>query len=120
TLVYMAPEQFERGEASVASDIYALGLVMYEMVTGHRPFADPIPFAEAVRRIKQAAPRPRAFVPELNPAWDATVGRCLEVRPKDRFENVQQVAESITRVDNNLLTLRASRLRVAPQPPEVV
>ena len=119
TLIYMAPEQFERGEASVASDIYALGLVMYEMVTGHRPFADPIPFAEAAKRIRQAAPRPRAFVPELNPAWDTTVGRCLEVQPKDRFEDVMQVAESMSSADNNLLTSRESRLRVARQPPEI-
>src|SRR5205085_10850960 len=68
TLVYMAPEQFERGEASVASDIYALGLVMYEMVAGQRPFFDPIPFAEAAKRIKDTSPPPKMFVPQLDPA----------------------------------------------------
>jgi serine/threonine protein kinase/tetratricopeptide (TPR) repeat protein len=111
TLVYMAPEQFERGEASVASDIYALGLVMYEMVTGHRPFADPIPFAEAAKRIKQAAPSPEAVVPELDPAWDAAISKCLEVQPQYRFENVRQVGESITVAEREISSARTRRLR---------
>jgi len=95
TLVYMAPEQFERGEASVASDVYSLGLVMFEMITGKRPFADDIPFAEAAKRLKQAAPRVWSFAPEIPPAWDATISRCLTLEAKDRFENVQQVARAL-------------------------
>ena len=62
----MAPEQFERGEASVASDIYSLGLVMFEMVTGRRPFADAIPFAEATKRLKQPAVSAGTIVPDLD------------------------------------------------------
>jgi serine/threonine protein kinase/tetratricopeptide (TPR) repeat protein len=113
TLVYMAPEQFERGEATVVSDIYSLGLVMYEMVTAARPFADPIPFAEAVKRIKQTAPTPKLLAQDLDPAWEAAVCRCLEVQPEDRFENVQQVAESITNVEPDFSTKRTSRLRAS-------
>ena len=95
TLVYMAPEQFERGEATVASDIYSLGLVMYEMVTGQRPFADPIPFAEAAKRIKQAAPSPKTLAPDLDSAWEAAICKCLEAEPDQRFRDVRQVAEEI-------------------------
>ncbi|HEY6767448.1 MAG TPA: protein kinase [Candidatus Sulfotelmatobacter sp.] len=94
TLTYMAPEQFERGEATVASDIYSLGLVMYEMVTGQRPFADPIPFAEAARRLKHAAPSPKTLVPELDGRWEVVIGKCLEAEPQKRFETARQVAES--------------------------
>jgi serine/threonine protein kinase len=78
TLIYMAPEQFERGEATVASDIYSLGLVMYEMVTGSRPFADDIVHAEAAKRLKQLAPSARLAVPGLDPAWDASIARARE------------------------------------------
>jgi serine/threonine-protein kinase len=95
TLHYMAPEQFERGEASVASDIYSLGLVMFEVVTGQRPFADAIPFAEATKRLKQEAPRAEAFVPELDSRWSTTIRRCLELQPKDRFQHVGEIYESI-------------------------
>jgi serine/threonine protein kinase/tetratricopeptide (TPR) repeat protein len=95
TLVYMAPEQFERGEASVASDIYSLGLVMFEMVTGRRPFADDIPFAEATKRLKQLPPSPAAQVPDIAPAWDQVIPRCLALNPKDRFDRAQQIAEAL-------------------------
>jgi len=95
TLPYMAPEQLERGEASVASDIYSLGLVIFEMVTGQRPFVDPIPFAEATKRLKQDAPLANAIVPELDSTWSETICRCLELHPKNRFQHVGEVQESI-------------------------
>ncbi len=111
TLVYMAPEQLERGEATVASDIYALGLVMYEMVTGQRPFTDPIPFAEAVKRIKQPAPSPKLLVPDLEPRWEAVICKCLEAEPEARFENVLRVAEEITPVEQEFSVLRSSGMQ---------
>jgi eukaryotic-like serine/threonine-protein kinase len=95
TLIYMAPEQFERGEATVASDLYSLGLVMYEMVTGVRPFADPIPFAEATKRVKQPAPSSKILVPELDPAWEAAICRCLEAEPEKRFQTARELADSL-------------------------
>jgi serine/threonine protein kinase/tetratricopeptide (TPR) repeat protein len=101
TWVYMAPEQFERGEATVASDIYALGLVMYEIVTGQRPFNDDIAFAEGVKRIKQPAPSPRMLLPDLDLKWESVICKCLQTRPEDRFDNIRQVAEGLTsRADN--------------------
>jgi eukaryotic-like serine/threonine-protein kinase len=96
TLIYMAPEQFERGETSVASDIYSLGLVMFEMITGQRPFADDIPFAEAAKRLKQPAPSVTTIVPDIAPVWDRTISRCLALNPQDRFENVQQITQALT------------------------
>lgn len=96
TLAYMAPEQLERGETTIASDIYSLGLVIYEMVTGERPFTDPIPFAEALKRIKQVAPSPKLLSPELDGSWEAAICRCLRMDPRDRFQNVLEVAETIT------------------------
>jgi serine/threonine protein kinase/tetratricopeptide (TPR) repeat protein len=119
TLVYMAPEQFERGEATIASDTYSLGLVMYEMVTGQRPFADAIPFAEAAKRIKQPAPSPKMLVPNLDSGWEAAICRCLQLRPDDRFENVHQIAASITNVSQNLFGRRRFPSQGSRQSPEI-
>jgi eukaryotic-like serine/threonine-protein kinase len=98
TLIYMAPEQFERGETSVASDIYSLGLVIYEMITGQRPFADPVPFAEATKRLKRPVPSAKSSVPDLQSDWEDAISRCLELEPKDRFADIRQVAEAISSV----------------------
>jgi serine/threonine protein kinase/tetratricopeptide (TPR) repeat protein len=95
TLAYMAPEQLERGEATAATDIYALGLVIYEMVTGERPFASDGPFGQIFRRLKQQPPSPRIHCPDLLEAWENTIQRCLELVPEARFANIEEVASSL-------------------------
>jgi serine/threonine protein kinase/tetratricopeptide (TPR) repeat protein len=109
TPVYMAPEQFERGEASIASDIYSLGLVMFEMITGQRPFADDIPFAEATKRLKHPAPLASAIAAGLEPSWDLAISQSLALDPQDRFESAHQVREMLT--DSALIPIRRPLVR---------
>jgi tetratricopeptide (TPR) repeat protein/tRNA A-37 threonylcarbamoyl transferase component Bud32/TolB-like protein len=89
TLSYMAPEQIEGHEATAASDIYGLGLVIYEMVTGVRPFSGETPMAAAVKRLIEDPPAPRTHDPALNPVWDRAILRCLEREPSRRFVTAQ-------------------------------
>lgn len=95
TPAYMAPEQVEGKEITSAADIYALGAVMYEMVTGHWPFAGDTPFAVAVKRLTEPAPSPRTHVPDLDPKWEAAILRCLAREPEQRFENVSHVVAAL-------------------------
>jgi tetratricopeptide (TPR) repeat protein/TolB-like protein len=78
TTAYMAPEQVEGGPVGQAADIYAFGIVMYEMVTGRRPFSGESQLAIAVKRLREAAPSPRLLAPHLDARWEATILRCLE------------------------------------------
>ena len=63
TLDYMAPELLTASAATVASDIYALGMVAYKMVAGSLPFAGETPLAAAILRSKVPVPAPRSAVP---------------------------------------------------------
>ncbi len=98
TLAYMAPEQLHGGEATPATDIYALGLVMYEMVAGKRPFADDALFGGAYQRLTQPPPSPRDHVPDLDPRWESAVLRCLEVDPGRRFQSALEVTAALVTV----------------------
>jgi len=91
TPAYMAPEQIEGSDVGPAADIYALGCVMYEMVTGHLPFTGDTPLAIAFKRLTEPAPTPRALVPHLDPRWEAVTLRCLERRPEQRFQRADAV-----------------------------
>ena len=92
---YMAPEQVDGGEITPATDIYALGIVIYEMLTGTLPFSADTPLATAMKRLNQPAPSARARIPNLDETWDRTIARCLERKPANRFASVDDVAKAL-------------------------
>ncbi len=92
---YMAPEQVTGSKISQATDLYALGVVMYEMVTGRLPFAGETPLVTAVCHVEQAPPRPELLVPGLDPRWSRTILRCLDRDPRRRFQRAGDVAAAL-------------------------
>jgi eukaryotic-like serine/threonine-protein kinase len=92
---YMAPEQVDGGEVGLQADIYALGVVMFEMLTGRVPFLGETAVSVAVKRIKEPAPSPRVHVPDLPEVWERTILRCLERVPGHRFARVADVLGSL-------------------------
>jgi len=95
TLAYMAPEQIEGRAATAASDVYALGLVIYEMVTGARAFSGETPMVAAAKRLIEPPPTPRLLNPTLNPVWERTILRCLEPDPSLRFATPQGIIDAL-------------------------
>ncbi len=91
---YMAPEQFEGTKVSAATDVYSLGLVLYEMTTGKRPFEASTPLAAAVKRGKRP-PAISSIRPGLPRRLDWIVEKCLEFEPADRFGSAEEVAKAL-------------------------
>jgi serine/threonine protein kinase/tetratricopeptide (TPR) repeat protein len=95
TPAYMSPEQIEGRPATAASDIYALGLVIYEMVTGAKPFQGDTPISAALKRLSETPTSPRKFDPGLSMLWESVILRCLERDPAQRFPNAEEVAGAL-------------------------
>ena len=95
TPAYMSPEQFAGGELSPKSDLYSLGLVLYEIFTGKRPFDASSSEEMARLREKSAPTAPSHFVKELDPLIERVILRCLEKDPAKRPASALQVAAAL-------------------------
>ncbi|HET6266289.1 MAG TPA: serine/threonine-protein kinase [Acidobacteriota bacterium] len=92
---YMSPEQFGTHRVDHRSDIYSLGVVLFELVTGQVPYGGETPVAIAVKVIQQPSVAPRSVRKDV-PDWvDRIVLKCLEKDPKNRYVNAIQLAEEL-------------------------
>ena len=99
TVQYYAPEQAQGEVVTPAADVYALGIVMYEMLVGHPPFDGDTPVAIAVRHIQEPPVRPSRFNPDIPPALERIIMRCLEKDPRDRYRDGDALAYALETYD---------------------
>ena len=90
TLAYISPEQLRGEDASASSDIYALGIVIFELVTRRRPF-EGAGISSLMKRLHEQPPSPKLWMEQIEPRWEAVILRCLQPDPGLRFSSVQQV-----------------------------
>jgi len=88
---YMAPEQLELEDATPASDIYAMGLVLFEMITGKAPFIADTALKMVFKRMQEDPPSPRQHLPDLDPRWEQVILRCLARDPSERYAEAQDI-----------------------------
>lgn len=110
TLGYMSPEQVQGQEADHRSDIFSLGVLLYEMLTGRSPFAGAHESAILYEIVNVDVPPPSSVKPELDPSLDAIVLECLEKDPTERYQSVAEVAKELRRFKRESSRSRASRI----------
>lgn len=108
---YMSPEQVQFVRDDPRSDLFALGVMLYHLATGERPFGMPQTMRGLRRRLFEDPKPPRAIRPEIPPWLQEILLHCLEVRPEDRYQSAGQLAFDLRNPAQLALTERAERLQ---------
>src|SRR5262245_60039063 len=95
TVEYMSPEQVRGQETDARSDIYSLGILLYEMLTGRVPFSDPSEYELMKRQIEERPPAPGEFHPGIPVVVESAVLRALSKDPADRFQTAEAMRMSV-------------------------
>jgi serine/threonine protein kinase/tetratricopeptide (TPR) repeat protein len=111
TPAYMAPEQLEGGPITPSTDLYALGIILFELLTGVRPFQGDEAWSTATQRLHAPAPSPRKVRPELAPQWEALILRCLERKPQRRFQSTRELLATLPAPQREVPASQSSRSR---------
>jgi serine/threonine-protein kinase len=118
---YIAPEQaISSAAASPASDIYALGVILYEMTAGQLPFDDESPLSVALKHVSDAPPPPLSFNPNLPPPVEAVILRALAKEPTDRFATAGDLATALEMAWSGIYTIAATPILPAGMPPAAI
>lgn len=88
---YTSPEQARGGYSDEKSDIYSLGITMFEMLTGRVPFNGETTVAIAIKHIQEELPSPREFVPEIPASVEGILTKCCQKSPDRRYQNMQEL-----------------------------
>lgn len=102
TAAYLAPEQVTSGSADERSDVYAFGVLIFEMLTGRVPFTGDTSISVAYQRIEKDVPSPSAFIPGVPQEFDELVARATAREPAHRFPDAAAMAAELRAIGHAL------------------
>ncbi|MBO4889614.1 MAG: PASTA domain-containing protein [Lachnospiraceae bacterium] len=107
---YTSPEQARGGYSDAKSDIYSIGITLFEMITGHVPFDGETTVAVAIKHIQEEMPSPRVYVPDVPISVEQIIRKCCQKNPDRRYANVGQLIRdlkhSLTNPDEDFVVIQ--------------
>jgi serine/threonine protein kinase len=113
---YMSPEQVEGSDVDYRSDIYSLGVVLFEMVTGRVPFESNTPFGVALKHKTELPPNPKSINPQIPEQLNRLILKCLEKDKRKRYQETGEIIVELDKVERDLPT----PARPLPRPRTIV
>ena len=120
TASYLSPEQAQGGPIDQRSDLYSLGCVLYEMLTGRPPFTADSPVAVASKHVLEQATPPSRLNPDVTPQLDAVVMRALSKNPDNRYQDAEEMSADLERAGEGLPVAATPLLPDAPPTTRVI
>ncbi len=117
TPAYMSPEQGKGEPGDERSDIYSLGVVLYEMVTGSVPFDADTPFAVVLKHVNEPLPLPRMLNPDVPYGVERVILKAMAKDPQDRYQIAGDLARDLERAVQDAQLLPLDTSEVMPPPP---
>ena len=99
---YLSPEQVQRGISDARSDIYSLGIVLFELLCGRKPFDGETPIQIAYKHVNERVPAVRTIKPELSEEIEVLISRATDPNPDKRFRDARELLNSLRTIQENI------------------